>query len=93
MNDEETAMLEHLVRAARAAGITADGMAITRLGEAAKKATAELRSASRTTVNLPYLGANETGPLHLQVEVGREHLQAGGGTPGRPRLDPGVKLE
>ena len=69
MTDEESAMLEHLVRAARAAGIDANGGAITRLGEAARKATAELRSSTRTTVNLPYLDANETGPLHLVMEV------------------------
>lgn len=93
MTDEETAMLEHLVRAARAAGIEATGPAITRLGDAARKAATELRSASRTTVNLPFLGVNETGPLHLMVEVGREHLHGGADVPGRARLDPGVKLE
>src|SRR3984885_5743977 len=44
-----------------------DPMALQRLKEAAEKAKIELSGAMETTVNLPFITADQTGPTYLQV--------------------------
>ena len=51
--------------------ITKDAMALQRLKEAAEKAKIELSTGMETTVNLPFITADQTGPKHLQVTVTR----------------------
>jgi molecular chaperone DnaK len=55
--------------------VSKDKNALQRLREAAEKAKCELSSASETTVNLPYLTADATGPKHMNVRVTRAKLE------------------
>ncbi len=48
-----------------------DKQALQRLIEAAEKAKIELSSVSETTLSLPFVTANETGPKHLDMRLTR----------------------
>jgi molecular chaperone DnaK len=52
-----------------------DPMALQRLKEAAEKAKIELSSAMETTVNLPFITADQNGPKHLQITMTRSKLE------------------
>jgi molecular chaperone DnaK len=51
--------------------LSTDKMALQRLREAAEKAKIELSSMLTTTINLPFITADETGPKHLETELSR----------------------
>ena len=53
-----------------------DKMALQRLKEAAEKAKMELSSATETTINLPFITADASGPKHLDVKLSRAKLEA-----------------
>ncbi len=55
--------------------ISRERMAIQRVKEAAEKAKCELSSALETTINLPFLAADETGPKHLERVLTRATLE------------------
>ncbi len=48
-----------------------DKMAMQRLKEAAEKAKIELSSVMKSDINLPFITANENGPLHLELSLTR----------------------
>lgn len=48
-----------------------DKMALQRLKEAAEKAKKELSSAQTTNINLPFITVNESGPLHMNMDITR----------------------
>jgi molecular chaperone DnaK len=52
-----------------------DKMALQRLREAAEKAKTELSSTITTTINLPFITADETGPKHLEMELSRAKFE------------------
>src|SRR5687767_2670652 len=52
-----------------------DAMALQRLKEAAEKAKIELSSAMETTVNLPFITADQNGPKHLQTTLTRTKFE------------------
>ena len=52
-----------------------DKMALQRLKEAAEKAKKELSSAQTTNVNLPFITANQSGPLHLNMDITRAKFE------------------
>jgi molecular chaperone DnaK len=52
-----------------------DPMALQRLKEAAEKAKIELSSAMETTVNLPFITADQSGPKHLQITINRSKFE------------------
>ncbi|MBX3727904.1 MAG: molecular chaperone DnaK [Candidatus Sumerlaeia bacterium] len=52
-----------------------DRMALQRLKEAAEKAKIELSSSMTTTINLPFITADQTGPKHLNVELRRAQFE------------------
>jgi molecular chaperone DnaK len=52
-----------------------DQMALQRLKEAAEKAKCELSQQLETTVNLPFITADATGPKHLQVKITRARFE------------------
>ncbi|ELR99762.1 molecular chaperone DnaK [Gloeocapsa sp. PCC 73106] len=52
-----------------------DKMAIQRLREAAEKAKIELSTILATSINLPFITADETGPKHLEVEFSRAQFE------------------
>ncbi|NMC58029.1 MAG: molecular chaperone DnaK [Candidatus Methanofastidiosa archaeon] len=56
--------------------ITKDKMAMQRLKEAAEKAKIELSGLAKTSINLPYLTADETGPKHLEVSLSKAKFEA-----------------
>jgi molecular chaperone DnaK len=58
------------------ADLKKDVLALQRLKEAAEKAKIELSSAQSTTVNLPYVTADASGPKHLNVTVSRAKFEA-----------------
>ncbi len=52
-----------------------DAMALQRLKEAAEKAKIELSTQVETTVNLPFITADQNGPKHLQVTLSRARFE------------------
>ena len=53
-----------------------DQMALQRLKEAAEKAKVELSSALSTTVNLPFITMDKSGPKHLSMTITRAQFEA-----------------
>ena len=53
-----------------------DAMAHQRLKEAAEKAKCELSGQVETTVNLPFITADASGPKHLQITITRSKFEA-----------------
>jgi molecular chaperone DnaK len=51
-------------------------LALQRLKDAAEKAKIELSSTQQTTVNLPYITADASGPKHLNVILTRSKLES-----------------
>jgi molecular chaperone DnaK len=56
--------------------LSKDVLALQRLKESAEKAKIELSSSQSTTVNLPYITADATGPKHLNVSITRAKFEA-----------------
>ncbi|MBX3358966.1 MAG: molecular chaperone DnaK [Phycisphaeraceae bacterium] len=56
--------------------IRKDAMALQRLKEAAEKAKIELSTMQETTVNLPFITADQNGPKHLQVSITRAKFES-----------------
>ncbi|MEA2711030.1 MAG: molecular chaperone DnaK [Phycisphaerales bacterium] len=52
-----------------------DAMALQRLKEAAEKAKIELSGAMESTVNLPFITADQNGPKHLQETITRTKFE------------------
>ena len=52
-----------------------DPMALQRLKEAAERAKCELSGSLETTINLPYITADASGPKHLQITVTRARFE------------------
>jgi molecular chaperone DnaK len=52
-----------------------DPMALQRLKEAAEKSKIELSTAMETTVNLPFITADQNGPKHLQETITRTKFE------------------
>ncbi|MBI2388458.1 MAG: molecular chaperone DnaK [Deltaproteobacteria bacterium] len=55
--------------------VSKDKMVIQRLKEAAEKAKIELSSTNETTINLPFLTADASGPKHMNVRLSRAKLE------------------
>ena len=53
-----------------------DVLALQRLKEAAEKAKIELSSSASTSVNLPYITADASGPKHMNVTISRAKLES-----------------
>ena len=73
-DDFDQRIMDYLVaqfKAAEGIDLRGDKMAMQRLKEAAEKAKIELSGMTSTTVNLPYITADATGPKHLDVVLSR----------------------
>jgi len=55
--------------------LSKDRMALQRLRDAAEKAKKELSSLVSTNINLPFITATESGPLHLDMTLSRAKLE------------------
>ena len=53
-----------------------DVLALQRLKDAAEKAKIELSSSQQTEVNLPYVSAGASGPVHMLIKVTRAKFEA-----------------
>ncbi len=53
-----------------------DKMALQRLKEAAEKAKMELSSSTETSINLPFITADASGPKHLDIKLTRAKLES-----------------
>ena len=53
-----------------------DSLALQRVKDAAEKAKIELSSAMQTSVNLPYVTADATGPKHMDIQLTRAKFQS-----------------
>ncbi|HEX9761777.1 MAG TPA: Hsp70 family protein, partial [Acidimicrobiia bacterium] len=77
-DDWDEAVIEWLVTGFKndhGVDLSKDRMAMQRLKEAAEKAKIELSSVVETEVNLPFITATDTGPLHMQTKLSRSELQ------------------
>jgi molecular chaperone DnaK len=52
-----------------------DKMALQRLREAAEKAKVELSTMMNTSINLPFISADASGPKHLEIELTRTKFE------------------
>ena len=55
--------------------LSKDRMALQRLKEAAEKAKIELSQMMETEINLPFITAGASGPLHMQLKLTRTRLE------------------
>ncbi len=55
--------------------LSKDPMALTRLKEAAEKAKIELSSVQESEINLPFITANQDGPIHLLKSLSRSEFE------------------
>jgi molecular chaperone DnaK len=55
--------------------LSTDRMALQRIREAAEKAKIELSSMPATSINLPFITADESGPKHLEMNLTRAHFE------------------
>ncbi len=55
--------------------LSTDAMACQRLREAAEQAKKDLSSKQTTQINLPFITATDSGPLHLDYEVSRSKFE------------------
>lgn len=67
-------MIENF-KGTEAIDLGSDKMALQRLREAAEKAKVELSSMASTSINLPFITADETGPKHLEMELSRSKFE------------------
>lgn len=56
--------------------LSKDIQALQRLTEAAEKAKMELSTVENTTISLPFITADKTGPKHIEKELTREFLKS-----------------
>ena len=73
-DDFDQRIMDHLVtefKQTEGIDLRSDKMAMQRLKEAAEKAKIELSGMTTTTVNLPYITADATGPKHMDVTISR----------------------
>jgi molecular chaperone DnaK len=77
-DDWDDRVIDHLVKTFRGQhgiDLSQDKMALQRLKEAAEKAKIELSAATTTSINLPYITAGPSGPLHMDVQLTRAEFQ------------------
>ncbi|MEX2219774.1 MAG: molecular chaperone DnaK [Phycisphaerales bacterium] len=77
-DDWDQRLIDHIAeefRKKEGIDVRKDPMALQRLKEAAEKAKIELSSAQETTVNLPFITADQNGPKHLQMSITRSKFE------------------
>jgi molecular chaperone DnaK len=77
-DDWDERIIDHLIKTFRGQygiDLGQDKMAMQRLKEAAEKAKIELSAATTSSINLPYITAGPSGPLHLDVTLTRAEFQ------------------
>ncbi len=78
-DDFDRRVIDVLVREfaeAQDVDLSGDAVALQRLKEASERAKIELSSAMSTDINLPFLAAGASGPVHLQREITRGEFES-----------------
>lgn len=78
-DDFDKRIMDYLVsefKAKEGIDLSNDKLAMQRLKEAAEKAKIELSGMSSTTVNLPFITADATGPKHLDINITKQKFDA-----------------
>lgn len=78
-SDFDARILNYLIsefKSQKGIDLSDDKLAIQRLKESAEKAKIELSSKSSTEINLPYLTANASGPVHFNISLSRAKLES-----------------
>ncbi|MBQ8433181.1 MAG: molecular chaperone DnaK, partial [Clostridia bacterium] len=78
-DDIDQVIIDYLVaefKKSNGIDLSTDKQATQRLKEAAEKAKIELSSTLKTTVSLPFITADATGPKHLEVEITRAKFES-----------------
>jgi molecular chaperone DnaK len=78
-DDWDQRLIDHVAeefRRREGIDIRKDPMALQRLKEACEKAKCELSSMQETTINLPFITADQSGPKHLQVSITRSKFES-----------------
>jgi len=76
--DFDRRIVDHLIAGFKdetGVDLAGDAMALQRLKEAAERAKHELSSARETDINLPFIAANDEGPMHLNLSLDRDRLE------------------
>ena len=76
--DFDNLLVEYLLgkfQDAQSIDLRGDKVAMQRLKDAAEKAKHELSNVTETDINLPFLAATESGPVHLQLTLTRDQLE------------------
>ncbi len=71
--------------------LSPDKMALQRLREAAEKAKIELSHLASTSINLPFITADQTGPKHLEMELNRAQFEEMSGTLIEATIEPMIQ--
>ncbi len=77
-DDFDNVLVEWMVaefRSAEGVDLAMDKMALQRLREAAEKAKIELSSMQSTSINLPFITADDSGPKHLEMQLTRPKFE------------------
>ena len=77
-DDFDQKIIEYLVaefKKSNGIDLSTDKMAMQRLKEAAEKAKIELSGMQQTSINLPFITADSTGPKHLDVTLTRAKFE------------------
>ena len=77
--DFDNAIIEHILsefKSASGIDLHGDSLALQRVREAAERAKIELSSATQTSVNLPFITANEKGAQHIDLQINRAKFES-----------------
>ncbi|MBT9283634.1 MAG: molecular chaperone DnaK [Hydrogenibacillus schlegelii] len=77
-DDFDQAIIDHLIaefKKEHGIDLSKDPMAVQRLKEAAEKAKKELSSMLSTTISLPFIAADASGPKHLEMTLTRAKFE------------------
>ncbi len=78
-DDWDQRLINHLTdefRKMEGIDLSKDAMAMQRLKEAAEKAKCELSTMQETSINLPFITADQNGPKHLQITISRSKFES-----------------
>lgn len=77
-DDWDQRLINHLVsefKKQEGIDLSGDAMAMQRLKESAEKAKIELSTMQETSINLPFITADQNGPKHLQISLSRSKFE------------------
>jgi molecular chaperone DnaK len=77
-DDFDQVVIDHLVKTFKSdtgVDLSKDKMALQRLKDAAEKAKKDLSGVSSTSISLPFITADDTGPKHLEINLTRAKFE------------------